>query len=575
MSCVISVVLLVLFLASLSSLIGFITLGMLPRFQQLDGLTWNIIGPSMETMLYGIKYQLSVCLLSIVAYFTFLYWLAKSPQRIFRRINLATNIFVLIPSILLLYFMSEPQGQVRLLGQQLVERDIDVDIAMDIENYDKEDQIVFFKRYDTKLAANNGFHKNYEEIYHQLKNKNVIFLVLESVRAKDFAAYGGDLDMPNFDKLIENSIIFKNMYSQDTRSTKAYASLDMGLFSLTSWDSYPSKLADKYTEISLAQLANEEGYYTSHFTNGSGNYDNHERFSENRGYQTIRYRESLNISRHKANDFMLLKKFEKDIQQNKKPFYSMLWPILNHHPYGFDFWKDRKNWLTEHPEGTNWFGKHNYPRYRQSLKDIDKFIGRLVKLLKRQKLYEDTVLIIVGDHGEAFGDLHIFNVIHGNNLFEESIHVPAIVHNPNINKTNVDNRFLPHRDLSATIYHLINENKTTLNNARSVFLDYKHNIPLYLSHTGQNIKGIIHDGYKLRVESDNKLFFSSINEIRADNRNELHQISVLEGKSKQLYHLLVEWSAAMKFTSLAVLQDTEPGTQDTAKDVLKQSQTRN
>lgn len=74
-------------------------------------------------------------------------------------------------------------------------------------------------------------------------------------------------------------------------------------------------------------------------------------------------------------------------------------------------------------------------KYDYEIAYVDQWIGTLLDGLKDNGLADNTVVIIVSDHGEAFGD-HSFAgqkmFFHGQTLFEELIRVPALVHVPGI-----------------------------------------------------------------------------------------------------------------------------------------------
>jgi arylsulfatase A-like enzyme len=55
-------------------------------------------------------------------------------------------------------------------------------------------------------------------------------------------------------------------------------------------------------------------------------------------------------------------------------------------------------------------------------------LGEIVGYLKENGLYEETLLILLGDHGEAFGEHNIF--AHGDMPYEEVLNVPLIIKFP-------------------------------------------------------------------------------------------------------------------------------------------------
>ena len=55
-------------------------------------------------------------------------------------------------------------------------------------------------------------------------------------------------------------------------------------------------------------------------------------------------------------------------------------------------------------------------------------LNNLFDQYKELGLYEDTVFVIVGDHGEAFGEHGRFQ--HDNAIYEEGLRIPLIIHDP-------------------------------------------------------------------------------------------------------------------------------------------------
>ena len=83
-----------------------------------------------------------------------------------------------------------------------------------------------------------------------------------------------------------------------------------------------------------------------------------------------------------------------------RPFYAMMWTDQTHHPYTLahdtqviDFLDEKK---TPHGELLE--------RYLNALRQADRHLGRLFEALRHRNLADDTIVVITGDHGEAFGD---------------------------------------------------------------------------------------------------------------------------------------------------------------------------
>jgi arylsulfatase A-like enzyme len=59
---------------------------------------------------------------------------------------------------------------------------------------------------------------------------------------------------------------------------------------------------------------------------------------------------------------------------------------------------------------------------------LDYCLGLLFERLKALKVYDNTLIIVTSDHGEAFGEHHL--LAHGRNLYEELIRIPLIIKYP-------------------------------------------------------------------------------------------------------------------------------------------------
>lgn len=100
-------------------------------------------------------------------------------------------------------------------------------------------------------------------------------------------------------------------------------------------------------------------------------------------------------------------------------FFLTYLPIAGHHPY-------------DAPGGLGPFvGKDEIMQYRNSVHYGDVSLGTLIDGLRARGLYENTVWIIYGDHGEAFGQ-HDGNYGHTFFLYDENIHVPFVIAAPGL-----------------------------------------------------------------------------------------------------------------------------------------------
>jgi arylsulfatase A-like enzyme len=67
-------------------------------------------------------------------------------------------------------------------------------------------------------------------------------------------------------------------------------------------------------------------------------------------------------------------------------------------------------------------------RYDGGIAYVDQQIGRLISTLRRRGIYDDTLIIIMADHGESFGEKGFWG--HGISVYEPQVHIPLIVKFP-------------------------------------------------------------------------------------------------------------------------------------------------
>jgi arylsulfatase A-like enzyme len=95
-------------------------------------------------------------------------------------------------------------------------------------------------------------------------------------------------------------------------------------------------------------------------------------------------------------------------------------------------------YYPDHPAIRESIGKHY-----DSILDLDATVGRIVAALKRDGLYDNTVIIFFSDHGMSL-------MRHKQFLYEGGIRVPCIIAGPGIPKGKVRDDIVSGIDLSAT-----------------------------------------------------------------------------------------------------------------------------
>ena len=65
-----------------------------------------------------------------------------------------------------------------------------------------------------------------------------------------------------------------------------------------------------------------------------------------------------------------------------------------------------------------------------SIAYLDFRIGQLIDSLQREHVLDNTLVIVCADHGDCFGEHHLF--LHSHHLYQQLLHVPLVVRYPGI-----------------------------------------------------------------------------------------------------------------------------------------------
>ncbi|MEH6582648.1 MAG: sulfatase-like hydrolase/transferase [Halioglobus sp.] len=428
--------------------------------------------------------------------------------------------------------------------------DFDRFIAAEADSLSRADTSAapgFFKRYKDFLAQDSGVHPLYREVFPALTGSNVVLVVLESVRAYDLALYGGDLELEHLDALSQNAIVLDSCYVQQPLSTKTLVSLDTGLMPLISHRFLTGKRRQLPHIESVPRVLKSQGYVSVAINNTEGIAQNNQRFQDQVGYDLTLYREDFNRGVD-ADDRVLMQTFEREVLQKDQRYYAMLWLMSTHYPYGYQFYTSTGSRLetVEAYFGEMLNHRSNYQRYRQSIVFADQLIGELAESIRASG--SNTTLIVVGDHGQVFGEYGSFHSLHGNSLHEKSIHVPCIIYHPDIPETIREKRFFQTKDLAATVVHIGTGQQSLLNQGRSIFNSYAQEPPLFFYNDISKDIAIIDNGVKYRVAMPpfKREYLHSIETLRAEPELEDQELKVDTADVGGLRESLYQWYFAQK-----------------------------
>jgi arylsulfatase A-like enzyme len=360
--------------------------------------------------------------------------------------------------------------------------------------------------------------------HRKINHWNVILLIVESLRADQLRSYGGNRDvMPTADKLAQEGRVFLNTYAQASHTNYATLVPLSSHYPLRSATEHVYPENPPYPRVLIYDVLKALGYSTGIFSSSNEYWAG-----------MINYLQTGNIDRffHAANF--------------KGPTYIMEgdigfagWVRTTKHSGSVDdrFTTDEAiQWIDSLDGGPffisiNFQNSHlpypvprDFPRrfgpdkldfkirvgfvprdkiqivkdiYADSLAYIDSQIARLFQYLKRKGMWERTLIVLTGDHGQAFYE-HGF-VMHGSQIFNEVMKVPLIVRAPEL-QPGLETRPAQHVDVPPSILDLLGLPVHPSFQGESLFdsrLDPTRSIYMVAQTPLAFQYGIVRSGYKL------------------------------------------------------------------------------
>ena len=257
--------------------------------------------------------------------------------------------------------------------------------------------------------------------------RNVVLIHLESTRAQSVTPYNEELQTtPFLDELSRSSgsLLAERAYTPVPRSSKASVSVNCGVEPPL----YPGPEFEPggVPARCLAALLREQDYSTVFFASTANNMDNFGDVVQGFGYEEFYPVETMDKEGFQVtntfgyeDDIMLEPSKEWLKERGNEPFLAEYFTGTGH--YGYECVPNRY--------GYEYFSENEeLDRYHNCLRMLDFFVKNLMDQYKEMGLYEDTIFVIFGDHGEGFGEHG--RSMHGDTIYDEGLRIPLIIHDP-------------------------------------------------------------------------------------------------------------------------------------------------
>ncbi len=288
----------------------------------------------------------------------------------------------------------------------------------------------------------------------------IILLVLDTLRKDHLSLYGYFRPTsPFLEKLGESSWVFEQAFSSSPWTIPSHASFFTGLLPSRlncHYEHFP--LAEKFE--TLAEKLKKQGYFTLGWSNNpllnypSGLLQGFDRFVEAHPLELysgeLVFSWILKLKPDYTRDSgakytnQKLARWLAHLSKKKKPFFLFVNYMETHlpyptHPLAYQFFVNpetaRKNYPQPDWDKYNCWGEKN-PRLKKTVEKwydgaifyLDHQLAELYQKLEQNQLLDNTILIILSDHGESFGEHNWWG--HGATLYNTELAVPLLIHFP-------------------------------------------------------------------------------------------------------------------------------------------------
>lgn len=290
-------------------------------------------------------------------------------------------------------------------------------------------------------------------------HKNIILITIESFSGSFVKRYGNtDHITPNIDQLMDESLVFDNLYATGNRTVRGLEAVTLCL--PPSPGESIIKRPDNSNLFSTGKVLKEKGYTIQYIYGGDSYFDNMEAFFSGNGYEIIDKKsfakEEITFSNiwgvcdedmyRKA-----LKTFTKDAESGR-PFFGHIMTVSNHRPFTY-------------PQGKIDISPDSKSR-KGGVKYTDYALGQFMKMAKEQPWFDNTIFVITADHcASSAGKTEIPL---------DKYHIPALIYAPGYIEPQAIHTLVSQVDIMPTVFGLLHFSYDSYFYGRNIFsLNYK------------------------------------------------------------------------------------------------------
>jgi arylsulfatase A-like enzyme len=272
------------------------------------------------------------------------------------------------------------------------------------------------------------------------RRMNIVFVTLEGVRhSATTLSDKHNPTTPNLAQLAEQGIVFEHLYARVVRSVHAQMAMLCGI---------PPPVRMNYRavhmQVSLSRCLPDAlealGYRTAHFTSWHEDFEAQRKLARGFGFDEAFMAEDLDVSGFEAiskfgyEDDATLPAFDRWLNHlgPDEPFFASFELLATHWPYSTpsEFTPSYDPDDLKIPSQVPREHRSLFRKYARALNYVDRHLGKLVEIVQQHDRYDNTLFVLIGDHGQAFGEHG--RVVHDNVPYEESVHVAGLAYSPDL-----------------------------------------------------------------------------------------------------------------------------------------------
>lgn len=245
---------------------------------------------------------------------------------------------------------------------------------------------------------------------------NVLLVTLDTTRADHVGCYGYEkAKTPNIDFLAAEGIMFSNAYCQVPLTLPSHCSLLTGTYPLYHQVHNNGFYYLDPSHTTIAEVLRKEGFKTGAFVSS---FTVDSRFGLDQGFDfyddTFAEKEMLKSFRSEKRAEKVFASFSQWLDENfDQNFFCWIHFFDPHVPYD-----PPPPFKEDFPESP----------YDGEISYMDHYIGQILDELREKDIFDKTIIILAGDHGEAFGEKD--EIDHGYFIYDVTLRVPLIFYSP-------------------------------------------------------------------------------------------------------------------------------------------------